>query len=497
MNPRSQYTFQFAEAKQAYQTSSIQVSPATDINNPQALFSKGLPHPDQKTPLTATFQQLVSGIQNKNIGQITSVANANKKLVDPYTVVDKEIIGKFKSSYRLDPTPSPFSAQASAELLEVYAMALLRDIPFHQWTTLAQDSSSVVSKVLSDLNSVKQHLNGPTINGQITVKSLFRGPCPGELKGPLVSQFLYQPIQLGSLYVEQKYECPSNLKNYMTDVSGFLHIWNGGNPSEPIILKGDSRYLITIRDCANYIHLDQMWQPFFMTGTWLLSKIPIGFTCTQRSGAKFISLGPIDLFDIMMNATKLAMNSAWVWKWTQMKMRPEEFAYQVHLKKTNPAQGLNFHSILSTDNHEILNLIHDLSQNYLLPQAYPEGSPGHPSYPAGHAVIAGAMCTILKAWFDCTATFPNPKIPNVDGSGLVAFTEETLNVGDELDKMASNCGIFRNFAGIHYRSDMNAGILLGEMIAIDLLQDFVGRYANQVQFTIKKRNGNTIFIKNY
>ncbi len=38
--------------------------------------------------------------------------------------------------------------------------------------------------------------------------------------------------------------------------------------------------------------------------------------------------------------------------------------------------------------------------NALLPMAFPEGSPTHPAYGAGHATVAGACVTILKAWFD-------------------------------------------------------------------------------------------------
>lgn len=38
--------------------------------------------------------------------------------------------------------------------------------------------------------------------------------------------------------------------------------------------------------------------------------------------------------------------------------------------------------------------------NYLLPMAFPEGSPMHPSFGAGHATVAGACTTILKAFFD-------------------------------------------------------------------------------------------------
>jgi hypothetical protein len=36
----------------------------------------------------------------------------------------------------------------------------------------------------------------------------------------------------------------------------------------------------------------------------------------------------------------------------------------------------------------------------LLPVAFPEGCPTHPSYPAAHACNAGACATILKAFFN-------------------------------------------------------------------------------------------------
>ena len=46
-------------------------------------------------------------------------------------------------------------------------------------------------------------------------------------------------------------------------------------------------------------------------------------------------------------------------------------------------------------------------QSYLLPMAFPEGSPMHPSYGAGHATVAGACVTILKAFFDHGWQFPD------------------------------------------------------------------------------------------
>ena len=92
----------------------------------------------------------------------------------------------------------------------------------------------------------------------------------------------------------------------------------------------------------------------------------------------------------------------------------------------------------------------------MLPQAYPEGSPTHPSYPAGHATIAGACVTVLKAYFD--ETYP---IPGAGG----------LTLGGELNKLASNIALGRNMAGVHWRADGDDGLKAGEAIAITLLQD--------------------------
>jgi hypothetical protein len=107
----------------------------------------------------------------------------------------------------------------------------------------------------------------------------------------------------------------------------------------------------------------------------------------------------------------------------------------------------------------------------LLPQAYPEGCPTHPSFPAGHAVIAGACATVLKAWFSETWVLPTTSVPNADGTALVSYTGPDLTVGGELDKLAENVAIGRNWAGVHWRSDGIAGLRFGEAFAINFLRE--------------------------
>ena len=113
--------------------------------------------------------------------------------------------------------------------------------------------------------------------------------------------------------------------------------------------------------------------------------------------------------------------------------------------------------------------------------AFPEGSPMHPAYGAGHATVAGACVTMLKAFFDTDAVFGcdgngELKITNRDqynekkyspvayrpcdnGMSLEnVYTEKgnkPLTVGDELNKIAANISIGRNMAGVHYYTKLS------------------------------------------
>ena len=107
----------------------------------------------------------------------------------------------------------------------------------------------------------------------------------------------------------------------------------------------------------------------------------------------------------------------------------------------------------------------------LLPHSYPEGAPTHPSYPAGHAVIAGACATVLKAFFNENFVIPQAVTPAPDGQTLKPYKEGELKVGAELDKLAENVALGRDWAGIHWRSDGDAGLRLGEAVAINVLRE--------------------------
>jgi len=143
----------------------------------------------------------------------------------------------------------------------------------------------------------------------------------------------------------------------------------------------------------------------------------------------------------------------------------------------------------------VLTTIQTKYGSYLLPMAYPEGSPAHPSYPAGHAAFAGAGTTMLKAFYNEAFVVPSPVVPSADGTTLVPYAGPPLAVGNELNKLASNIAIGRNASGVHWRSDGVEGMNLGEAAAIAVLQDLRQCYNEHFDgFAFTKFDGTPITI---
>jgi hypothetical protein len=142
----------------------------------------------------------------------------------------------------------------------------------------------------------------------------------------------------------------------------------------------------------------------------------------------------------------------------------------------------------------------DANSSYFLSQAFPEGSPTHPAYPTGHGTVAGACITALKFFFDGDFIIPKPLIPSSDGTMLDAYTGPDagqLTVNGELNKLAHNISFGHGIhAGIHWRSDTDTSIVLGEAVAIQMLQDRAQTYNEKFTVTLQKVDGSTATITN-
>jgi hypothetical protein len=144
------------------------------------------------------------------------------------------------------------------------------------------------------------------------------------------------------------------------------------------------------------------------------------------------------------------------------------------------------------------------ASTYLLSQVYAESSPLHPSYTSGHAAIAGACATVLKAYFKGDALIKDHMTPvKVDPNDPTELTTvgvpgvDEMTVNSELNKLASNaCLGSRNFAGIHFREDSDDGHRLGEEVAIRYLIDQARKHREETftGFSITTFDGNMIRI---
>ena len=124
-------------------------------------------------------------------------------------------------------------------------------------------------------------------------------------------------------------------------------------------------------------------------------------------------------------------------------------------------------------------------------------------YGAGHATVAGACVTILKAWFDCGqpladgAGAPIAFVAKADGSALddvSAGLAAPLTIEGELNKRAGNIAIGRNWGGVHYYSDYIESLRLGEQIAVGLLQEQKLTYKENFSMTVPLFDGTSMRV---
>jgi len=131
----------------------------------------------------------------------------------------------------------------------------------------------------------------------------------------------------------------------------------------------------------------------------------------------------------------------------------------------------------------------------------------HPSYGAGHATVAGACVTVLKAFFDHSRLFEahgsatKAYVPTRDGSELTlvdvidsAGNSAELTVEGELNKLAANISIGRDWAGVHYFSDYWESLLMGEQIAIAILEEQKLGFAENFSMTVPLFGGGAVRI---
>ncbi|HEU4885415.1 MAG TPA: hypothetical protein VFT45_24420 [Longimicrobium sp.] len=524
-------------------------------------FSKSLKHDSLGDPDPGSYATLLRALQSEDPADFEEIELASStalKLTNPQSGLAFDISGPDPQERTLPPAPRFDSDVAAHEAGELYWMAVARDVHFN-----AYGSDSLVAAAISSLNNEFPRFGGTVnVTAQNVFRGIYPGEQVGPYVSQFLLKGNNDPrkpdglgrdanegyITYGSQVIDQRqltvlgYPTLGGAADYLTTFTPWLDAQNGVDTRGSDQFDTVRRFIRNLRDGTVYVHFDQVIDAFY-NAAWILMSEPTGNQLTFQAGVTgrpgidlefpkndgnpydppgtamdakkqvgFATFGPIHLLQVLSEVMGRALRATWWQKWgVHRRLRPEEYGGRVHnhINWTNSggAQGRNYalhgsivNSLRTGGLAPYFGQVGErYPQSYLLPQAYPEGAPTHPAYGAGHATGAGAMATILKAFFDEDTTIENPVLASTDGLSLVAYSapvgEPPLNVGGELNKLAGNIAIFRNAAGVHWRSDYTESLPFGESVAIALLQEMsLGFNEDDAYFELTKFDGQKIRI---
>jgi hypothetical protein len=404
---------------------------------------------------------------------------------------------------QVPPAPSVAGDQNATELLEHYWASLLRDVAFADYP-----SKSLAALAAAELGSQPTYLGPRDKSGHVAPDLLFRGGFPGETRGPYISQFFLQPTFFGSQPIGQRQVTYLPNIDYITNFPEWRDIQNGidtGNTRLGNQVDQQLRYRRNGRDLAAFTHVDVLYQAYF-TAFLVLASIgaplnpgnPYVHSKTQNG---FGSFGGPDFAGTLAAVATVALNAVWYQKWfVHLRPRPEAIGGLVHLIMTGQGNKTDVRLSPVILNSAGLQQSFAKHGSWLLSQAFPEGSPTHPSYPTGHGTVGGACITVLKFFFDGDFVIPDPVVPTPDGMSLVPYTgsdKGQLTVNGELNKLGHNVSFGHGIhAGIHWRSDTDTSLLLGEAVALSFLRDRARTYNEPFTVELTKFDGTTATISN-
>lgn len=443
-----------------------------------AAFTKCLPHDTAGRVDPESYRGYLAALRSGSVDDFDRIRLGGViKLANPRAAYAFALDGPETTQLACPPFPSLTSDALAAEALELYWQALTRDVAFEDY-----GADPLIAEACRELGASPL---SSAYGGDVTPAVVFRGGRSGDRVGPYVSQFLWKEVPYGAIRLVPHVRTATPGFDYMVTWDDWSYVQNGG----ATVSRHASayRYIRSARDLAAYTNLDFTYQAFLsaalilfgMEGTTDVRRpykgAPYDTTNPYRGSptqSGFVTGGVATVLDLVARVAHHALRVTWAEKWlVHRALRPEEYGALVHQQVDG--NGVVRLPTLIVESAAVGH-VRQRHRTALLPQAYPEGSPMHPAYPSGHAAIAGACCTVLKALFDEGFPIDRPVLARPDGLSLAPYTGPELTVGGELDKLASNLSYGRNAAGIHWRSDAEAGLRLGEAVALQVLRETEG-----------------------
>jgi hypothetical protein len=446
----------------------------------RASFSKTMPHDDLGEVDPAAYRHWLAILGSGDPAQFEHAPRdprAVERLNNPQAAYAIDLVGPDATALPLSPPPTFASQATAAEMAELYWLALLRDVLFRYYAT-----DPLASAAVADLRAAGFAVDPAT---------LFRSDAADDRRGPFVSQFLWRDVPFGPKIVQQRFRVPAQGQDFLTGFDAWLACQRGARSAETPHIDHEPRYIANYRALTEFVHHDFSFQAFMdaalivlrMGGDDALS--PTNPHRGSRTQFGDITFGSKNLLSMLAQASLLAQKVSYFRKWQiHRRARPEVFGGRIDIHLSG-RKSYDIHpAILHSDG---LARTKAASGSWLLPLAYVEGCPAHPSYPAAHAVNAGACATVLKSFLDESYPIQDPVQASAEGASLEPWDGEALLVGGEIDKLASNIALARNAAGVK----------LGEAVGTGLLAEYSRTYNEHFDgFSLTRFDGNRVRIAN-
>ena len=463
-----------------------------------------------------------------------------------------DLEGPDAQAVTMPPCPSLDSQELIAEMAEVYWMAVCRDIAFNAWAghasiSAARESLKRLWWFRADrtdrLDGVTDRLPSSLARRRILSEDgvapvpfaqLFRGVTPGEQLGPYISQFLLigntgiagaqaitdGQIAYGAIRADQRVRVATD-DNYMQTWDEWLDVQNGADVRGRENYDASYRFISRPRDMATYVHHDALYESYLNACLILLGLgapfdqgLPFQRADYKDKQQGFAQFGGPHILTLVTEVATRALKAVRYQKFNvHRRLRPEAVAGWMYQRRNSNNTIRDRLAVLanmeaayagsSQVGNAVENVNNNTPDNWLLPMAFPEGSPTHPSYGAGHATVAGACVTILKAWFDHGWELKSGGariVFEADTDGAILndvsgiYPDDILTIEGELNKLAGNISIGRDWAGVHYYTDYYESWRMGEQIALGILEEQKLCYGENFSLTVPLFDGTTIRI---
>src|SRR5262249_32021268 len=207
-------------------------------------YSKVLAHDALAKPNLAAWNSLVTAMRTGAAADFEAIINGGtRKHNNPQGGLALDLEGLDSHAFVVRPAPAFASAETAGEEVEHYWAALLRDVPFTEYAT---GGHSLVSEAVADMNRLSA-FRGPF---PLTAENLFRGqiaPGDGNTIGPYLSQFMVLPTFFGAQPISQRFRTFLPVgrggADYMTSVSDYMTVANGGSTDQVLNFDPIDRYL--------------------------------------------------------------------------------------------------------------------------------------------------------------------------------------------------------------------------------------------------------------